>query len=217
MHVRITPSILNANFNDLANEIAKVASDSDLIHLDVMDNIFVPNFTFDFETASKIIRDCPIPIDAHLMVADVDRIGVEYAEIGSNSVTFHIEASEHPEKLIREIKKHGARAGVAIKPNTPFADIANLIDQVDMVLVMTVEPGFGGQSFMESMMDKVRRTREIIGNRPIWLQVDGGISIDSIEIAREAGADTFVAGSAVFSAPDPADMVMQLRALAEDK
>ena len=127
MHVRITPSILNANFNDLANEISKVASDSDLIHLDVMDNIFVPNFTFNFETASKIIRDCPIPIDAHLMVADVDRIGVEYAEVGSNSVTFHIEASEHPEKLIREIKKHGARAGVAIKPNTPFADIANLV------------------------------------------------------------------------------------------
>ena len=217
MHVRITPSILNANFNDLANEIAKVASDSDLIHLDVMDNIFVPNFTFDFETASKIIRDCPIPIDAHLMVADVDRIGVEYAEIGSNSVTFHIEASEHPEKLIREIKKHGARAGVAIKPNTPFADIANLINQVDMVLVMTVEPGFGGQSFMGDMMDKVKEARREIDERffgKIWLQVDGGISLETIAEAAQSGADTFVAGSAVFKSDDPGGMVDELRALA---
>jgi ribulose-phosphate 3-epimerase len=177
----------------------------------------VPNFTFDFETASKIIRDCPIPIDAHLMVADVDRIGVEYAEIGSNSVTFHIEASEHPEKLIREIKKHGARAGVAIKPNTPFADIANLINQVDMVLVMTVEPGFGGQSFMENQMAKVAQVRTALNSveREIWLQVDGGISLETIEIATRAGADTFVAGSAVYKADDPAEMVRKLRLLAE--
>jgi ribulose-phosphate 3-epimerase len=219
MHVRITPSILNANFSDLANEISKVASDSDLIHLDIMDNIFVPNFTFDFETASKIIRNCPIPIDAHLMVADVDRIGVEYAEIGSNSVTFHIEASENPEKLIREIKSHGARAGVAIKPNTPFKEIANLLDQVDMVLVMTVEPGFGGQSFMENQMAKVSQVRAALNSieRDIWLQVDGGISLETIEIATRAGADTFVAGSAVYKADDPAEMVRKLRFLAENQ
>ena len=216
MHVRITPSILNADFNDLANEISKVASVSDLIHLDIMDNIFVPNFTFDFGTASKIITECPIPIDAHLMVADVDRIGVEYAEIGADSVTFHIEASDNPERLIKEIKQKGARAGVAIKPNTPFSAISNLIDSVDMVLVMTVEPGFGGQSFMEDQMEKVAQVRAALksSERDIWLQVDGGISATTIEIATRAGADTFVAGSAVYKSEDPAEMVRKLRSLA---
>jgi ribulose-phosphate 3-epimerase len=216
MEVRITPSILNANFNDLGNEILKVASDSDLIHLDIMDNIFVPNFTFDFDSASKIIKECPIPIDAHLMVADVDRIGVEYAEIGADSVTFHIEASDNPELLIKEIKKRGARAGVAIKPNTPFSAVSNLIDLVDMVLVMTVEPGFGGQSFMENQMEKVAQVRAALNSseRDIWLQVDGGISAATIEIATRAGADTFVAGSAVYKSEDPAEMVRKLRSLA---
>lgn len=216
MDIRITPSILNADFDNLANEIAKVAEDSDLIHLDVMDNIFVPNFTFDFDTASKIIVDCPIDIDVHLMVADVDRIGIEYAEIGSTSVTFHIEASEDPKKLISEIQKHGARAGVAIKPNTPVEVISDLIDLVDMVLVMTVEPGFGGQSFMENQMAKVSQVRAALNSstRDIWLQVDGGISTETIEIATRAGADTFVAGSAVYKSPDPAQMVRKLRALA---
>ena len=216
MHVRITPSILNADFNNLASEISKVASDSDLIHLDIMDNIFVPNFTFDFDTAAKIISDCPIPMDAHLMVADVDRIGVEYAEIGADSVTFHIESSENPEKLIREIKKHGARAGVAMKPKTSFSAISNLIDLVDMVLVMTVEPGFGGQSFMEDQMEKVAQVRSALNSsdRDVWLQVDGGISAATIEIATRAGADTFVAGSAVYKSEDPAEMVRKLRSLA---
>lgn len=216
MDIRITPSILNANFDDLANEIARVANDSDLIHLDVMDNIFVPNFTFDFNTASKIIANCPIDIDVHLMVADVDRIGIEYAEIGSASVTFHIEASDNPKKLISEIQRHGARVGVAIKPNTPVEVISDLIDLVDMVLVMTVEPGFGGQSFMENQMAKVSQVRAALNSstRDIWLQVDGGISTETIEIATRAGADTFVAGSAVYKSPDPAQMVRKLRALA---
>jgi ribulose-phosphate 3-epimerase len=216
MHVRITPSILNADFNNLSNEISKVAADSDLIHLDIMDNIFVPNFTFDFDTASKIIAECPIPIDAHLMVADVDRIGVEYAEIGADSVTFHIEASENPQRLIKEIKQKGARVGVAIKPNTPFSAISNLIDSVDMVLVMTVEPGFGGQSFMEDQMEKVAQVRTALksSERDIWLQVDGGISAATIEIATRAGADTFVAGSAVYKSEDPAAMVRKLRSIA---
>lgn len=216
MDVRITPSILNADFNDLANEISRVASVSDLIHLDIMDDIFVPNFTFDFDSASKIIAECPIPIDAHLMVADVDRIGVEYAEIGADSVTFHIEASNNPERLIKEIKNKGARVGVAIKPNTPFIAISNLIDLVDMVLVMTVEPGFGGQSFMENQMEKVAQVRAALNSseRDIWLQVDGGISASTIEIATRAGADTFVAGSAVYKSEDPAEMVRKLRSLA---
>lgn len=216
MDIRITPSILNADFNKLDVEIAKVASDSDFIHLDIMDNIFVPNFTFDFDAASKIIEGCPIPIDSHLMVADVDRIGIEYAEIGSASVTFHIEASQNPRELIKQIKKHGARVGVAMKPKTPFSAISEFIDLVDMVLVMTVEPGFGGQSFMQDQMVKVAQVRTAINSkeREIWLQVDGGISPESIEIAAESGADTFVAGSAVFKSADPAQMVRKLRALA---
>lgn len=216
MDVRITPSILNADFNNLSSEISKVAADSDLIHLDIMDNIFVPNFTFDFDTAAKIISECPIPVDAHLMVANVDRIGVEYAETGADSVTFHIEASENPEKLIYEIKKQGARVGVAIKPKTSFNAISHLIDQVDMVLVMTVEPGFGGQSFMENQMEKVAQVRNALksSERDIWLQVDGGISAATIEIATRAGADTFVAGSAVYKSADPAEMVRKLRSLA---
>jgi ribulose-phosphate 3-epimerase len=219
MHARITPSILNADFNNLDAEIAKVAADSDLIHLDIMDNIFVPNFTFDFETASKIISNCPIPVDAHLMVADVDRIGIEYAEAGASSVTFHIEASNNPEKLIREIKNCGVRAGVAVKPNTPFEEISNLVKFVDMVLIMTVEPGFGGQSFMSDQMAKVAQVRAALNSieRDVWLQVDGGISAETIEIATQAGADTFVAGSAVYKSEDPAEMVRKLRFIAENQ
>jgi ribulose-phosphate 3-epimerase len=219
MHVRITPSILNADFNNLDAEIAKVAADSDLIHLDIMDNIFVPNFTFDFETASKIISNCPIPVDAHLMVADVDRIGIEYAEAGASSVTFHIEASNNPEKLIREINNCGVRAGVAVKPNTSFEEISNLVKLVDMVLIMTVEPGFGGQSFMGDQMAKVAQVRAALNSieRDVWLQVDGGISAETIEIATQAGADTFVAGSAVYKSEDPAEMVRKLRFIAENQ
>ncbi len=219
MHVRITPSILNADFNNLDSEIAKVAADSDLIHLDIMDNIFVPNFTFDFGSASKIISNCPIPVDAHLMVAEVDRIGIEYAETGASSVTFHIEASENPEKLITEIKKRGVRAGVAVKPNTPFNEIIDLVNLVDMVLIMTVEPGFGGQSFMGDQMAKVAQVRAALNStqRDVWLQVDGGISAETIEIATKAGADTFVAGSAVYKSEDPAEMVRKLRFLAENQ
>ena len=209
--VRITPSILNANRDDLRNEIAKIASASDLLHLDVMDDLFVPNFTFDFEASSKIIDECPIPVDAHLMVAEVDNVAAAYAEIGAASVTIHVEACENIRQTLRAIRSAGARAAIAVKPRTEIDLYADFFDEVDMVLVMTVEPGFGGQKFMKDMMDKVERTRSLIGDREIWLQVDGGISLDTIEIARNAGADTFVAGSAVFSAQDPADMVNKLR------
>ena len=209
--VRITPSILNANRDDLRNEIAKIASVSDLLHLDVMDDLFVPNFTFDFEASSKIIEECPIPVDAHLMVADVDTVAAAYAEVGAASVTVHVEACEDIRHTLRAIRSGGARAAIAVKPQTEIELYADFFDELDMVLVMTVEPGFGGQKFMADMMDKVRRTRSLIGDREIWLQVDGGISLDTIEIARNAGADTFVAGSAVFSAQEPADMVNKLR------
>jgi ribulose-phosphate 3-epimerase len=213
--VRITPSILNADFAHLDSEIAKIAPVSDLLHLDVMDNIFVPNFTFDFESAAAIIASSPIPVDSHLMIADVDQLAPAYADAGSASVTIHAEASDDPSKTLRAIRAEGARAGLALKPGTDIDLYSGIIDDVDMFLIMTVEPGFGGQKFMEAMMDKVRKTRKIIGDRPIWLQVDGGISLETIEIAHEAGADTFVAGSAVFNSPDPAEMVTRLRELAQ--
>ena len=213
--IRITPSILNADFNHLEQEIAKIASVSDLIHLDVMDNIFVPNFTFDFESASEIIRGCPIGVDAHLMVADVDQIAPLYAQVGCASVTIHAEAAKNIGQTLREIRSEGARSGLALKPNTPLTTYEEFTDLVDMFLIMTVEPGFGGQKFMGEMMDKVRATRKAIGDRPIWLQVDGGISLETIEIAVAAGADTFVAGSAVFKSDDPAAMILALRNLAK--
>ncbi len=212
--IRITPSILNADFSHLQSEIAKIASVSDLLHLDVMDNVFVPNFTFNYESASKIIKESALPVDAHLMVADVDRIAPEYAQAGCASVTIHAEATKDISETLRAIRKSGARSGLALKPATQIEDYADFIDDVDMFLIMTVEPGFGGQKFMTDMMSKVSRTRAIIGSRPIWLQVDGGISTETIEIAADAGADTFVAGSAVFNAQDPAAMVTSLRELA---
>jgi ribulose-phosphate 3-epimerase len=212
--VRITPSILNADFAHLDSEIAKIAGVSDFIHLDIMDNVFVPNMTFDFQAATEIIKSCPIPVDSHLMVVDVDLIAIQYAEAGSASVTIHVEAATDIRSTLKEIKSHGARASIALKPNTPIHEYSQYFDLIDMVLIMTVEPGFGGQKFMENMMDKVRDTRRLIGGRSIWLQVDGGISLATIDIAREAGADTFVAGSAVFNADDPAMMVEQLRSQA---
>ena len=212
--IRITPSILNADFSNLQSEIAKIAKVSDLLHLDVMDNVFVPNFTFNFERASKIIKESSLPVDAHLMVADVDHIAPEYAQAGCASVTIHAEATKDVSGTLRAIRKIGARSGLALKPATQIEDYVDFIDDVDMFLIMTVEPGFGGQKFMTDMMSKVSRTRAIIGSRPIWLQVDGGVSLETIEIAADAGADTFVAGSAVFNAQDPAAMVTALRELA---
>ena len=212
--IRITPSILNADFSRLNEEIDSIAKVSDLLHLDVMDDVFVPNFTFDFEAASKIITESSLAVDAHLMVADVDLIAVQYAELGCASVTIHAEATENIPQTLKNIRHAGSRASLGIKPNTQIEQYGDLIDMVDMFLIMTVEPGFGGQKFMENMMDKVRTTRKMIGDRPIWLQVDGGISMHTIEVALEAGADTFVVGSAVFSAPDPAQMVVDLRKLA---
>jgi ribulose-phosphate 3-epimerase len=212
--IRITPSILNADFSRLNEEIDSISAVSDLLHLDVMDDVFVPNFTFDFEAASKIIKESSLAVDAHLMVADVDLIAVQYAELGCASVTIHAEATTNIPQTLKNIRRAGSRASLGIKPNTQIEQYADVIDLVDMFLIMTVEPGFGGQKFMDNMMEKVRTTRTMIGDRPIWLQVDGGISMQTIEIALEAGADTFVVGSAVFNAPNPAQMVVDLRKLA---
>lgn len=214
--IRITPSILNADHANLSNEIAKIAEDSDLVHLDIMDNLFVPNLTWDFAAAEKIISECPIPVDAHLMINDVDRIALDYARAGAGSVTIHIEAAQTPTQTFKALRKLGARAGMALKPGTEIDIFSDLLNEIDMLLIMTVEPGFGGQKFMADMMEKVRRSKALIGDRPIWIQVDGGVSMETIAIAREAGADTFVAGSAVFNSPDPAEMVKMLRHRASD-
>ena len=216
--IRICPSILNANFDDLPSEIRKVAADSDLLHLDVMDNVFVPNFTFDLAKAREIIDLSVLPVDVHLMVASVDSKATDYVSSNTSSITVHLEACSDPISTLRSIRSRGIRAGLAIKPNTPIEAVEELLAEFDMLLVMTVEPGFGGQSFMESMMPKVEKARQWLRDKKLddtWLQVDGGISLATIHRAYEAGADTFVAGSAVYKAEDPAAMIRSLRAAVE--
>ena len=213
--IRITPSILNADFNNLGAEIDRISVTSDLVHLDVMDNIFVPNFTFDFARAAEIISVSKLPVDAHLMVAEVDQIAPKYAEIGCASVTIHAEATSDIRSTLKAIRSNGARAALALKPKTPLEPYLEFLGELDMLLIMTVEPGFGGQKFMVDQLSKVVQARKEIGVRAIWLQVDGGISLETIEAAAIAGADTFVAGSAVFNSPDPAQMVTILREKAQ--
>ena len=215
--IRITPSILNADLDNLGSEIAKISKVADLLHLDIMDNKFVPNQTWNFDAAAQIINNSPLPVDAHLMIEDPDIQAIKYAEAGCKSVTIHFEATSNPKSTLKQIRGAGARAAIALKPKTDFSVLRDFRDQIDMILIMTVEPGFGGQKFMTEMMSKVEQSRDFIGDADIWLQVDGGISLETIEIARNAGADTFVAGSAVFKAADPADMVEQLRQLASEK
>ncbi len=212
--VRITPSILNADFSNLVGEIDRISAVSDLVHLDVMDDKFVPNFTFTFEAAADLITKSALPVDAHLMVEDGDIAGPQFAEFGCASVTVHAEATSNIAQTLKSIRKIGSRSGLALKPGSEIEAYSEFIDDVDMFLIMTVEPGFGGQSFMSEMVPKIQRTKKLIGSRPIWLQVDGGISEKTIEIAAAAGADTFVAGSAVFKADDPAEMVRKLRSMA---
>ena len=213
--VRIHPSILNADHSKILAEIDRVSKVSDLLHLDILDGKFAPNTSFTWEEAQYIISGSSIPVDAHLMVIDCDIQGPQYAEAGCESVTVHVENTKDIRTTIKNIKSNGTRASLALKPATQIEDYIDYVDDVDMFLIMTVEPGFGGQAFMPEMMEKVSRTRELIGDRPIWLQVDGGISKETIEIASAAGADTFVAGSAVYKAQDPAAMISILRDLAE--
>jgi len=213
--VRIHPSILNADHSKILAEIDRVSKVSDLLHLDILDGKFAPNTSFTWEEAQYIISGSPIPVDAHLMVIDCDIQGPRYAEAGCESVTVHVENTKDITTTIKNIKSNGTRASLALKPATQIEDYIDYVDDVDMFLIMTVEPGFGGQAFMPEMMEKVSRTRQLIGDRPIWLQVDGGISKETIEIASAAGADTFVAGSAVYKAQDPAAMISILRDLAE--
>ena len=216
--IYINPSILNANLDDLENEISRVASTSDLLHLDIMDNIFVPNFTFNLERAFEIINFSKLPVDAHLMINNPDEVAPLYAENGCTSVTFHFEAVNDVDNTIKDIRSNGAKVGLAIKPATKFADIEKWIEEIDMLLIMTVEPGFGGQSFMHEQMPKVVQARTFIEklskNKPV-LQIDGGVSLETIAEAANAGANCFVAGSAVYKSDNPAAMVSSLRSLAQ--
>jgi ribulose-phosphate 3-epimerase len=213
--VRIQPSILSADFVNMQAAIATIAS-ADAVHVDVMDNHFVPNLTFGPEMVRRVQAVSPIPLDVHLMITDVDRWAPGYAELGAFSVTFHAEATRDPVALARRLRQIGARAGLAVKPGTDIAPYLELLPEFDQVLVMTVEPGFGGQSFLADMMPKVATARAVIdaGGLDVWVQVDGGISTDTIGRAAEAGADTFVAGSSVFAAPNAAAAITALRAAA---
>lgn len=211
--MRITPSVLNADFANLSAEIGRIPN-SDAIHVDVMDNHFVPNLTIGLPVVESLRKATDKMLDIHLMIEDADRWAPAYAEAGAESVTFHVEAAAAPIRLARELRRLGALASMALKPATPIDGFTDMLGEVDMVLLMTVEPGFGGQSFLDLVLPKIRRTRELIGDRPIWLQVDGGVSTTTIERCAEAGADTFVAGSAVFNASDPDEMVRELRELA---
>jgi ribulose-phosphate 3-epimerase len=211
--VRIEPSILSADFSAFGAEIARIPS-ADLVHCDVMDNHFVPNLTFGLPMVQRLAQVSALPLDVHLMIDDPDRWAPGYAEAGAHTVTFHAEAAHEPIATARAIRAAGARAGIALKPATDAGPFLAAIDEFDQILVMTVEPGFGGQSFRPELMDKVRQVRAAIGGRDVWLQVDGGIGADTIAIAAAAGADTFVAGSAVFGQADPDAAIQHLRTLA---
>jgi ribulose-phosphate 3-epimerase len=211
--VRIEPSILSADFTALAADVARIPS-ADLVHVDVMDNHFVPNLTFGLPMVQRLLQVTDLPLDVHLMIDDPDRWAPGFAEAGAAVVTFHAEAAEDAVATARAIRAAGARAGIAVKPGTAPDTVIEHLDEIGQVLVMTVEPGFGGQAFQAAMLDKVARVRAAIGDRDVWLQVDGGIGPETIRRARDAGADTFVAGSSVFGQDDPDDAIRRLRELA---
>jgi len=213
--VQISPSILSADFANLESELARIAT-ADWAHVDVMDGHFVPNLTLGLPVVEALVKVSPLPIDTHLMIEDPDRWAPAYAEAGAASVTFHAEAAGAPVRLARALRSAGARAGVALKPHTPVEPFVDLLPEIDMLLVMTVDPGFGGQGFLDVCLPKIRRARQAIRDAglDVWLQVDGGVSVETIERAADAGADVFVAGSAVYGAEDAAGAIERLRELA---
>lgn len=212
MVVRITPSILNANLANLASEVGRIPS-ADGLHIDVMDGHFVPNLVMGAPFVESLRPATNLMFDVHLMIENPDRWARQYVEAGAQSVTFHLEAATAPIKLARELRSMGARASVALRPATPVEQLADILTEFDQILLMTVEPGFGGQKFLDPVLAKIRKARKLIDatRKDIWLQIDGGVSADTIERAAEAGADTFVAGSAVYRSGNPDHVVASLR------
>ncbi|MEN0129165.1 MAG: ribulose-phosphate 3-epimerase [Brevundimonas sp.] len=215
MPAQINPSILSADFANLERDLGRIAN-ADYVHVDVMDNHFVPNLTIGAPVVQRLAEVSPVPLDLHLMIDDADRWAPQYAQAGASSVTFHLEAAQAPVRLARELRAGGVRAGVALRPATPVEPLLDLLDEIDMILVMTVEPGFGGQSFIEGTLPKIRRVRAAIdaAGAATWVQVDGGVARGTIARIAEAGANVFVAGSAVYGADDPAAEIEALRSLA---
>jgi len=206
--------MLSADFARLSDEAARVEGAADWLHVDVMDNHFVPNLTLGLPVVEALLKATTIPVDCHLMIEDPDRWAPAYAEAGAGSVTFHVEAATAPVRLARNLRAAGSRAGMALRPATPVEPYVDLLPELDMLLIMTVEPGFGGQKFLDVVVPKIRRAKAAIGDLDVWLQVDGGVSDETIERCAEAGADVFVAGNAVYGAADPAAAIERLRAAA---
>jgi len=216
VRVQISPSLLSADFARLGAELDRI-KDADWAHVDVMDNHFVPNLTIGQPVVEALVKVSPVPVDCHLMIEDPDRWAPGYVEAGARSVTFHAEAAHAPVRLARELRALGVRAGLGLKPATPVEPYLDLLTEFDMILVMTVEPGFGGQSFLDVCLPKVRRARQAIAaaGLDVWVQVDGGVSEQTIERCAEAGADVFVAGTAVYRSEDAGARIATLRTLAE--
>jgi ribulose-phosphate 3-epimerase len=210
--MRINPSILSADFSKLADELQKIAS-ADAAHIDVMDNHFVPNLTIGLPVVKRLQEVSPIPLDVHLMIDRADTEALKYAELGVDSITFHLEASSDPKSLIAKLREKGVKVAVAVKPRTPVESVFEFLGELDMVLIMTVEPGFGGQSLIEETLDKIPVLRSAIdaSGRKIVLQVDGGITLSNIGLVSRLGADCAVAGSAVYGSGNPADNISKLK------